>query len=203
MNSGAFQVPRPRETKSFRQADRDKSRRMATTQMTPPLAVLDSERASMALTRGRSRVRDMTMRAGAWPPSRRVVSRGSSRRTVCPPTTTASDRARQSNTRCRDTAELTQAACPTDVAILPSRVIAYFRTPSGFPMMARCSSACRTNWICQLSFCTPLADGPQVHQCAAHRVAQLGQRPYVTQPRRSNENFVHRHCREMQPVSKQ
>ena len=91
---------------------------------------------------GRSRVRDMTTRAGAWPPSRRVVSRGSSRRTVCPPTTTASDRARQSNTRCRDRAELTHAACPADVAILPSSVIAYFSTPSGFPISARCSSAC-------------------------------------------------------------
>lgn len=33
-------------------------------------------------TSGRSRVRDMTMRAGWWPPSRRVVSRGLSRRTA-------------------------------------------------------------------------------------------------------------------------
>ncbi len=50
------------------------------------------------LTWGRSSVRDMTMRMGIWPPSRRVVSRGLSLRTVSPPTTTASERARVSKT---------------------------------------------------------------------------------------------------------
>lgn len=43
---------------------------------------------------GRSSVRDMTTRTGRWPPSWRVVSRGLSRRTVCPPTITTLERAR-------------------------------------------------------------------------------------------------------------
>ena len=126
-------------------------------------------------------MRDMTMRQGMWPPSRRVVSRGLSLRTcstarqlqrssavhcsrpnlnnkerntrperywregklltVWPPTTTASDLDRVSKTCCRDSGLLIQAACPIDVAILPSSVIAYFRMPKGLCSTARCSSA--------------------------------------------------------------
>ncbi len=123
------------------------------------MAIAGFLRACAARAWGRSRVRDMTTRAGAWPPSRRVVSRGSSRRTVCPPTTTASDRARQSNTRCRDSAELTHAACPADVAILPSSVIAYFSTPSGLPVRARCSSACDPAVFAHLRCSRPCTGG--------------------------------------------
>lgn len=62
--------------------------------------------------------------------------------TVWPPTTTASDLERVSKTCCRDSGLLIQAACPMDVAILPSSVMAYFRMPKGLCRTARCSSAC-------------------------------------------------------------
>mmetsp|Transcript_35611 Transcript_35611/g.112321 ORF Transcript_35611/g.112321 Transcript_35611/m.112321 type:complete len:212 (-) Transcript_35611:565-1200(-) len=80
---------------------------------------------------GRSRVRDMTTRTGMCPPSRRVVSRGLSRRTVLPPTITASERERTSNTCCRAAGQLTHAECPWAVAILPSMVMAYLSTEKG------------------------------------------------------------------------
>jgi hypothetical protein len=83
----------------------------------------------------------MTMRTGACPDSCLVVSRGLSRRTVCPPTMTASDRDLVSNTLARDVGAVTQALWPVEVAILPSRVIAYFRMPRGLPLTALCSSA--------------------------------------------------------------
>lgn len=82
----------------------------------------------------------MMMRVGKWPRSRRVVSRGLSRRTVLPPTMTLSLAARCSNTRCLDAALLTHALWPVCVAILPSSVIAYFRVDIGTPRTSRCSS---------------------------------------------------------------
>jgi len=63
---------------------------------------------------------------------------------VLPPTTTASERARVSNTSCREAGEETQAEWPAAVAILPSAVIAYFSTENGRPVAARCSSAWRS-----------------------------------------------------------
>ena len=52
------------------------------------------------------------------------------------------DLARVAKTRARDSGPLTQAACPALVAILPSRVMAYFRTEKGRPVAALWSSAC-------------------------------------------------------------
>jgi hypothetical protein len=51
----------------------------------------------------------MTTLTGRWPLSRRVVRRGLSRRSVLPPTTTASLAARCSNTTALLAALLTQA----------------------------------------------------------------------------------------------
>ena len=93
---------------------------------------------------GRSRVRLITTRMGRCPPSRRVVSRGLSRRTVLPPTMTASATARCANTLCRDCELLTQAAWPVGVAILPSSVMAYLSVDIGTPKTARCNRACTT-----------------------------------------------------------
>jgi hypothetical protein len=93
-------------------------------------------------TSGRSRVRLITTRMGLWPPSRLVVKRGLSRRTVLPPTMTASATARCANTLCRDCELLTHAACPVGVAILPSIVMAYLRVDIGTPRTALCRSAC-------------------------------------------------------------
>lgn len=62
--------------------------------------------------------------------------------TVFPPTMTASDRARASNTSCLEAGEDTHAECPEEVAIFPSAVMAYFRTENGRPVTALCSSAC-------------------------------------------------------------
>ena len=64
---------------------------------------------------------------------------------VQPPTMTASERARISNTCCRDWLLLTQALCPVWVAILPSSVIAYLSSPRGRCVTARCSSASLAN----------------------------------------------------------
>ncbi len=44
----------------------------------------------------------------------------------------------------RDVEELTQAECPEEVAIFPSNVMAYLKTPRGLPVTARCSNACST-----------------------------------------------------------
>ena len=90
---------------------------------------------------GNSSVRDMTIRTGLWPRSIRVVSRGLSRLTVCPPTIIALDRARVLNTVYRDSFPDTHAECPDFVAILPSKVIAYFRMEKGRRVTARCSRA--------------------------------------------------------------
>jgi hypothetical protein len=78
---------------------------------------------------------------GWCPPSLRVVSLGLSRRTVHPPTMTASLLARSAKTRWRLAALLTHALCPAAVAILPSAVIAYLSTPSGAARAARCRRA--------------------------------------------------------------
>lgn len=61
---------------------------------------------------GRSSVRLITTRTGRCPLSRRVVRRGLSRRSVLPPTTTASLAARDSNTTARLAGLLTHAECP-------------------------------------------------------------------------------------------
>jgi hypothetical protein len=78
----------------------------------------------------------MTILMGMWPPSLRVVRRGLSSLTVCPPTMTASDLALVSKTCCLDAGLLTQAEWPMLVAILPSRVIAYLKMPSGLCVAA-------------------------------------------------------------------
>ena len=39
--------------------------------------------------------------------------------------------------------EVTHALCPEEVAIFPSRVMAYFRMPKGLPLTTLCNSACR------------------------------------------------------------
>ena len=44
----------------------------------------------------------------------------------------------------REMDELTQAECPEEVAIFPSNVMAYLKTPRGLPVTARCSNACST-----------------------------------------------------------
>ena len=90
----------------------------------------------------RSNVRDIQMRMGMWPPCLRVVRRGLSSLTVCPPTITASDLALFSKTCCRERELLTQAEWPVLVAILPSSVMAYLKMPSGCCLAALCSSAC-------------------------------------------------------------
>jgi hypothetical protein len=74
----------------------------------------------------------------------KMTAQSTTKRTVLPPTTTASERARASNTSCREAGEETQAEWPAAVAILPSAVIAYFSTENGRPVAARCSSACRS-----------------------------------------------------------
>ena len=79
-------------------------------------------------------VRDSTTRAGLWPSSRRVVRFGLSLRTVVPPTTTASDRARSAQTCCLAAGPVTHALCPEVVAIFPSMVMAYLKTLNGLPV---------------------------------------------------------------------
>ena len=44
----------------------------------------------------------------------------------------------------REVDELTHAECPEEVAIFPSNVMAYLKTPRGLPVTARCSNACST-----------------------------------------------------------
>lgn len=95
------------------------------------------------ITGGRSRVLDMRMRTGVCPLSLLVVSLGLSLRRVWPPTMTASDRARVSKTFALAAGEVTHALCPEEVAILPSRVMAYFRMPRGLPLTTLCSRACK------------------------------------------------------------
>ncbi len=56
---------------------------------------------------------------------------------------TASERARVSNTLALAAEEVTHALCPEEVAIFPSRVMAYFRMPKGLPLTTLCNSACR------------------------------------------------------------
>ena len=71
-------------------------------------ALSDAKTEGPQRTSGKSMERDTTTRAGVWPPSCRVVRRGLSRRSVLPPTMTASDRARSRYTRCRATGPVQQ-----------------------------------------------------------------------------------------------
>lgn len=66
-------------------------------------AMFAQTQGAVSRTSGKSSVRDTTIRVGAWPPSCRVVRCGLSRRTVLPPTMTASDLARSKYTRWRAT----------------------------------------------------------------------------------------------------
>ena len=63
---------------------------------------------------------------------------GLSRRTVVPPTTTASDRARSAHTCCLAAGPVTHALCPEVVAIFPSTVMAYLKMLNGLPVATRC-----------------------------------------------------------------
>lgn len=65
------------------------------------------------------------------------------RRTVLPPTIMASDLARASKTRLRESGQDTHEEWPLLQAILPSAVMAYFSSDRGRPVAALCSSACR------------------------------------------------------------
>ena len=65
------------------------------------------------------------------------------RRTVLPPTMTASDLARASKTSLRESGQDTHEEWPLLQAILPSAVMAYFSSDRGRPVAALCSSACR------------------------------------------------------------
>ena len=90
---------------------------------------------------GSSMLRLSTTRRGSGFRRPRLVSNGSSARTVPPPTITASDWERSRCAHCRAVGPLIHWLSPLLKAVRPSRPIAHLSVPQGRPVRTRCRKA--------------------------------------------------------------